>query len=73
MVVITLRIPEELKEEMKKRTNINWSEVAREAIVRKIEVEDRLEAVKSIEKIKKSIKPVDRGQLDKWIREDRER
>lgn len=36
MVNVTLAVPEELKKEMEKFKIINWSEVAREAIVKKI-------------------------------------
>jgi len=73
LAVITLRIPEELKQEMKKRSDVNWSEVVREAIRKKIEIEERLEASRKIDEIKHRIKPVERGQLVKWLREDRER
>ncbi|MGQ9469687.1 MAG: hypothetical protein ACUVTD_07720 [Nitrososphaerales archaeon] len=70
MSVITLRIPKELKDAIKKHADVNWSEVVREAIVKKIEIEERLEAIKKIDEIKKRVKPVEKGQLDKWIRED---
>lgn len=73
MNVITLRIPNELREKIKKRPNINWSEVVREAIVKKIEVEERLEAVKRIDEARQRVKPVEKGQLDEWVREDRKR
>jgi len=36
MVSITLSLPEELKSEMEKFQDINWSAVAREAIKRKL-------------------------------------
>lgn len=38
MVSITLAVPEELKEEMEKFPEINWSAVARQAIMAKIEL-----------------------------------
>ena len=57
---------------MKKHPNTDKSDVGREAIIKRIEIEDRLEAVRRIEEIKKSVKPVEKGQLDKWIREHRE-
>jgi len=71
--VITLRIPRELKEEIRKRHGINWSKVVREAIARKIEIEERLEATRRIDEARKRVKPVKAGQLDAWIREDRGR
>jgi len=71
--VITLRIPSELKEKIRKRSDINWSEVARDAIAKRIEVEERLEAARRIDEVKQRMIPVEKGQLDRWIREDRER
>ena len=71
--VITLRIPRELKEKIKKRRGVNWSEVVREAIARRIKIEERLEATKKIDEAKKRVKPVETGQLDAWVREDRKR
>jgi len=68
-----LRIPSELKEKIRKRHDINWSEVVREAIAKKIEIEERLEAVREIDETKHKLKPVEKGQLDKWIRGDRGR
>ena len=38
MASLTLAVPEELKKEMDKFKEINWSAVAREAIKRKVEV-----------------------------------
>jgi len=73
LAVITLRIPDELKEKIKKRPDINWSEVVREAIAKKIEIEERLEAVRRIDEVKQRVNPVEKGQLDKWIRKDRRR
>ncbi|MGV8150372.1 MAG: hypothetical protein ACP5NV_01460 [Candidatus Woesearchaeota archaeon] len=37
MVSLTLSIPEELKARMDKHSEINWSEVARQAIMQKVE------------------------------------
>lgn len=68
-----MRIPRELKEKIKKRRGVNWSEVVRAAIARKLRIEERLEATKKIDEAKKRVKPVEVGQLDAWIREDRER
>ena len=73
MDVITLRIPSELKEKIKKRRGVNWSEVVREAIARRITIEERLEATRRIDEAKKRVKPIKVGQLDAWVREDRGR
>ena len=68
-----MRIPRELREKIKKRNGVNWSEVVREAIARRIEVEERLEAIRRIDEAKKRVKPIRVGQLDAWVREDRGR
>lgn len=73
MNVITLRIPSELKTKMKRRSDINWSEVIREAIIKRIEMEERSEAIRKIDEIRQRVKPVKRGEIDKWLKEDRER
>lgn len=38
MVSITLSVPEELKKEMDKHPELNWSEIARQAITEKIRI-----------------------------------
>lgn len=68
-----MRITSELKEKIRKRSDINWSEVVREAIAKRIEIEERLEAIREIDETKQRVKPVEKGQLDEWIREDRGR
>ncbi len=40
--MISLKVPEELKEKMKRFTYINWSEIARRAIIERIEIEERV-------------------------------
>jgi len=42
MVSITLSVPKEIKQEMAGFPEINWSAVARDAIVRKIELLNKL-------------------------------
>ena len=42
MVSITLAVPEELKKEMDKHPELNWSEVARSAIREKLVVLNKL-------------------------------
>ena len=68
-----MRIPRELREKIKKRRGVNWSEVVREAIARRITIEERLEATRRIDEAKKRVKPIKVGQLDAWVREDRGR
>ena len=68
-----MRIPSELKEKIRKHPDINWSEVVIEAIAKRIEIEERLEAIREIDETKQRVKPVEKGQLDEWVREDRRR
>lgn len=69
--IITIRIPRELKEKMKKYREINWSEVVRRALEERIRIQERIEATRRMDEIRRKVKPVKRGELDKWIREDR--
>ena len=69
--IITIRIPRELKEKMKKYREINWSEVVRRALEERIRIQERIEATRRMDEIRRKVKLVKRGELDKWIREDR--
>ena len=69
--IITIRIPRELKEKMKKYREINWSEVVRRALEERIRIQERIEATRRMDEIRRKVKPVKREELDKWIREDR--
>ncbi|MGB9717956.1 MAG: hypothetical protein ACPL4E_05880 [Thermoproteota archaeon] len=73
MSVITIRIDKELRRRMKALKNVNWSQVVREAILRKIEVEERREVLKRLETVLERVKPVSEGEVVRWIREDRGR
>jgi len=69
-VVITIRIPKELREKMKK-VNINWSEEIRRFIEERIKRYELLEAFEEIRaRARKRRVKVDSSLL---IREDRER
>jgi len=71
--IITIRIPKELKEKMRKYKEINWSEVIRKALEEKIRIQEKIEAIRKIDEIRRKVKPVKKGELDKWIRENRVR
>lgn len=45
MVSLTLSIPEEMRKEMKKFPEINWSAVAREAIRKKIAILNEMDKI----------------------------
>jgi len=73
MNVITIRIDKKVKEELKKFPHVNWSQVAREAILKRLELEKRKAAAKKVDEVKKGVEAVAPGQIVRWIREDRER
>jgi len=52
MATITVRVPEEIKEEMKKFRHINWSRVVREAIAEEIKREKMRRASRIIENLR---------------------
>jgi hypothetical protein len=71
MSVITIRIPRELREEMKK-LNINWSEEIRKFIARRIDEEVRKRRIKEAISMLKETGSVERGFAEKAVREDRD-
>jgi len=73
---MTLSIPKELHEEMKKHPTIRWSEVARQAIEKKITTLDRIERI--AQKSKLTQKDVDeisaiinKRAAERFIRDNR--
>jgi hypothetical protein len=40
--MISFKVPEDIKEKMKKYPHINWSEIARNAIIERIEFEEQI-------------------------------
>ncbi|OGS66522.1 MAG: hypothetical protein A3K59_08595 [Euryarchaeota archaeon RBG_19FT_COMBO_69_17] len=64
MTNLTLSVPDDLYEEMKKHPEIRWSEVARQALVKKLDDLGRLDALLSgskltdedVDEIAKSVK-----------------
>lgn len=65
MPIITLSMPEDLKKEMEKSREINWSEVAREAIRKKVVQLKILNAISS----KSNMTEKDADELTKKINE----
>jgi len=70
--VITVKIPSELKKEMK-QVKVNWSEFIRDSIQKKIEEQKIRAASTKIDEVRTRNKPVPTEELVSWIREDRER
>ena len=57
--IISVRVPKELREKMRKFSYVNWSEVIREAIKMRIEVEERrqrkVRAARDMDRIRNKI------------------
>jgi metal-responsive CopG/Arc/MetJ family transcriptional regulator len=70
--VITVKIPSELKKEMK-QVKVNWSEFIRDSIQKKIEEQKLKSASTKIDEVRTRTKPVSTEELVSWIREDRAR
>ena len=70
-VKITVRIPRELKERMDMFSHVNWSEVVRKAIEKKLREEEVKLALKIMSEISAKAKP--EKPLTKVIREFRDR
>ena len=72
MALVTVRVPEGLRKEMRKLKSVNWSEVLRDAIESRIELEHRTTA-RDWEKIREGTSKADKiykemerkyGQID---------
>jgi len=69
--VMSIRIPPELKREMKKY-DINWSEEIRAFIRKRIEEEEKKRALNKVIKLVESLPGVPEGTAKRLVREDRE-
>ncbi len=70
--VITVKVPSELKKEMK-QIKVNWSQYIRECVQRKIDEQKMRAASTRLDEIRKKTKPTSTEEIVSWIREDRER
>ena len=70
--VITVKVPAELKKEMK-QVKVNWSEYIRECVQKKIKEQKMRAASAKLDEIRARAKPVSEEELLSWIREGRER
>jgi conjugal transfer/entry exclusion protein len=70
--VITVKVPSELKKQMK-QVDVNWSQYIRECVQKKINEQTRKAASKRLDEIRKRTKPTSNEEIVSWIREDRER
>ncbi|AMM53282.1 type II toxin-antitoxin system VapB family antitoxin [Pyrococcus kukulkanii] len=72
MAVLSIRIPDDLKEKMKE-FDINWSEEIRKFIKERIEYEERKRTLeKALELLKNTPGSVERGFSARAVREDRD-
>ena len=71
-VVISVRVPRELKERMRKLKNVNWSEIIRKFIEDVVSRYEAEEALKKIEEDLKDIPELPAGTVSRLIRLDRE-
>ncbi len=70
--VITVKVPSELKKQMK-RVDVNWSQYIRECVQKKVDEQKRKEAAVKLEEIRRRGKTVTEEELLNWIHEGRER
>ena len=70
MASVTLTLPDDIKEELKKFSWVNWSDVARDKFMRKIK---RLEALEKFEKLleKSEFTEEDALELSNKVKEER--
>ena len=54
MATITVRIPDELKKRMSLFSDVNWSEVVREALSERVEMEFQRRKIKEAEKVREA-------------------
>ncbi|ASJ04567.1 type II toxin-antitoxin system VapB family antitoxin [Thermococcus barossii] len=71
MAVIIIRVPDELKEKMKKY-DINWSEEIRRFIEQKIRDEEKAKLLDEIDSFLKSVPTLERGKATKLVRDSRD-
>lgn len=54
MATITVRVPDELKRRMALFSDVNWSEVVREALNERVKLEFRRRRVRDVEKVREA-------------------
>ncbi|AEK71952.1 hypothetical protein GQS_00245 [Thermococcus sp. 4557] len=69
--VVSVRVPPELRREMKKY-DINWSEEIRAFIRKRIEEEEKKQALQEVIELVESLHGVPKGTAEKLVREDRD-
>jgi len=74
MTDINIRIPKNIRTEMEKYNDVDWTKIILNAIETQIQrIKKRinmLKAAEELDEIRLRIKPVKKGEIDLWIRED---
>ena len=77
MTDINIRIPKNIRTEMEKYNDVDWTKIILNAIETQIQrIKKRIHLIKAAEEldeIRLRCKPVKKGEIDHWIREDRAR
>ncbi len=72
-VVVSVRIPRKLREEMDKlRDIVDWSEEIRRFLERRVEELKRVKVLKEVRRVIEELPEVPRGTVTGYVREDRD-
>ncbi len=72
-VVISVRIPRKLKEEMDRlSTEVNWSEEIRRFLEARVEELKRVKVLREVRRVIEKLPEVPRGTVTRYVREDRD-
>ena len=72
LVNVSVKVPEDVKEKMKK-TKVNWSDYLRNTIIRKVEEEEAIRSSKVLDELRRSSRQLETKKIVAWLREDRGR
>jgi len=73
MAVVSVKVPEEIKEKMRAYSDVvKWPEIIRESIIKKIEEVERGKAVEKVIRLLEPIAPAPKGTAKALVREDRD-
>ena len=72
LVNVSVKVPKELKEQMK-QVDVNWNEYLRSVIEAKVREELAKKAASRLDEIRRGAAKVQTGEIVKWLREDRVR
>ncbi len=70
--VVSIRVPKELKERMRRLRGVNWSELIRRFIEEAVSRYEAEEVIRKVEEDLKNIPELPPGTVSRWLRIDRE-